>query len=224
MIEGQFVMPFSYEIIATFLLGITGAMVAIEKKYDFSGVLILALIAGASGGIIRDGVFLSNVPVFIEKWEYIAAIIAASIATAIFIFYIKKIMMVFVIIDALGLGIFGIIATQMALNANLNILAAVFIGLIGAISGGFLRDLVTKEEPLLLKPGQFYFTAALVGIVAFIALGVYGNVNAQTAALISIAIIFLIRMASILLNWHTFPAVNISKKLSINRKSDKNNL
>lgn len=218
MISGQFTLPFFYEVIAVFLLAITGAMVGIEKKYDFSGVLILAFIAGSSGAMIRDGMFLDRIPVMIEQWQYLVAIIAAAVVTAIFIMYIKRFNMVFVIIDALGLGMFGIIAAQMALNANLNILAAIFIGLTGAISGGFLRDIITKNEPLLLKPGQYYFTAALAGIVLFIVLCVYAGVDAQIAAIVSILLTFLFRMLSILLNWHTFPAVDISKKLSIKHK------
>lgn len=218
MIHGQFEIPLIYQVLAVFLLAITGAMVAIEKKYDFSGVLILAFIAGASGAIIRDGIFLDKVPIMIEQWQYLIAIILAGIITAIFMPYIKKFNTVFVIIDALGLGIFGVIAAQMAINQNLNIIAAMFIGLIGAVSGGFFRDIVTKSDPLLLKPGQYYFTAALIGIVGFIMLAVYGNIEAQTAALIGIGLTLLLRLFSYFLNWQTTPAENISKKLTLPKK------
>ncbi len=211
MIHGQFEIPFIYQVIAVFLLAITGAMIAMEKKYDFSGVLIMAFIAGASGAIIRDSMFLDRIPIMIEQWQYLAAIIAAAVVTAVFIMFIKKFNMIFVVVDALGLGIFGIIAAQMAITNNLNILAAIFIGLIGAVSGGFLRDVVTKSEPLLLKPGQYYFTAALAGIILFIILAVYTNIDAQIAAITGIILVFLIRILSITLNWHTFPAVNLSK-------------
>lgn len=225
MISGQFELPLFFQVIAVFLLAITGAMLATEKKYDFSGVFVLAFITGASGAIIRDGIFLAQIPVMIEDWQYLAAILVATIITPLFIYYIKKITLIFIIIDALGLGIFGIIATQMALNNNLNILAAVLIGMIGAVSGGFLRDILTKSEPLLLKPGQYYVTASLAGIVLFVALTIYFTLNAQTAAIISIALIFLIRMLSYAFNWRTFPAVNLSQKLFRKKitDEDKNN-
>lgn len=217
--NGQFELPLLFQVIAVFLLAITGAMVAIEKKYDFSGVFVLAFIAGGSGAIIRDGVFLNKIPVIIEQWQYLAVIILAAIITAIFINYIKKITTIFVAIDALGLGIFGIISAQMAINSNLNVLAAIFVGLIGAISGGFLRDILTKSEPLLLKPGQYYITAALAGILLFILSSVYFDLNAQTAAIAAIVLIFIIRMLSYVFNWQTSPAINISQKL-FNKKDD----
>ncbi len=213
MLLGQFELPLFFQVIAVFLLAITGAMLATEKKYDFSGVFVLAFITGASGAIIRDSVFLLQKPVIIEEWQYLVAILIATIITPIFIYYIKKINLVFIIIDALGLGLFAIISTQMALDNDLNILAAVLVGMVGAISGGFLRDIFTKSEPLLLKPGQYYITASLVGIVLFIALTMYASLNAQTAAILSIALIFLVRMLSYAFNWRTFPAINISQKL-----------
>ncbi|MFA6295931.1 MAG: TRIC cation channel family protein [Patescibacteria group bacterium] len=213
MLIGQFELPLYFEVIAVFLLAITGAMVASEKKYDFSGVFVLAFITGASGAIIRDGVFLSQMPVIIEDWQYLASILVATIITPIFIYYIKKINLVFIIIDALGLGLFAIISTQMALKNDLNILAAVLIGMVGAVSGGFLRDIFTKSEPLLLKPGQYYITASLVGIILFAILTSYISVNAQISAILSIALIFLIRMLSYAFNWRTFPAINLSQKI-----------
>ncbi len=220
MLHGQFTLPFAYELTAVFLLAITGAMVAIEKDYDFSGVLILAFIAGASGAIIRDGIFLNKVPIMVEKWQYLAAILAGAVITALFIGLIKKFNTVFVLIDALGLGIFGIIAAQLALMQDLNVLSAVLIGIVGATTGGLLRDLITTNEPLLLKPGQYYFSAALIGIIAFIALAVYADVNAQIAAIIGIFIVFVLRVLSFALNWQSFPAVNISKTLKLNKDKE----
>ncbi len=222
MISGQFELPLMLQVVAVFLLAITGAILATEKKYDISGVFVLAFITGASGAIIRDGVFLAQIPIMIEDWQYLVAIILAAIITPLFIFYIKKITLIFIIIDALGLGIFGIIAAQMALNNNLNILAAVLVGMVGAVSGGFLRDILTKSEPLLLKPGQYYITASLAGIVLFIGLAMYADVNAQIAAIAGIALIFIIRMLSYAFNWQSFPAINISKKLF--KKKENNEL
>jgi uncharacterized membrane protein YeiH len=172
----------------------------------------MAFIAGASGSMIRDGIFLDRIPIMVEQWQYLAVIVLAAVVTALFVMFIKRFSMVFVVVDALGLGIYGIIAAQMAINADLNILAAIFIGLIGAISGGFLRDIVTNTDPLLLKPSQYYFTAALAGIVIFIALAIYLNINAQIAAIIGISITFLIRMLSVTLNWHTFPVIDMTKR------------
>ncbi len=213
ILQGQFELPFLLQVFAVFLLAITGAISAMERKYDFAGVFMMAFITGASGAIIRDGVFLAKVPVMIEEWPYLVAILAASIITIFFVNYIKKITTLFVVIDALGLGIFGIISAQMAISADLNILAAIFIGLIGAVSGGFLRDIFTKNEPLLLKPGQYYITAALAGIIIFFALSIWTGLPAQIAAITGIAVSVAIRMLSYTFNWQTHPAIGVSQKI-----------
>lgn len=202
-----------FQVVAVFLLAITGAIIAIEKKYDFSGVLVLAFVAGASGAIIRDGIFLAKVPVMVEQWEYLVAIAIAAVFTVIFVNYIKKVTTFFVIIDALGLGMFGMIAAQMAINDNLNVIAAVFIGLVAAVSGGFLRDILTKSEPLLLIPGQYYITAALAGIGLFIVLSAYTDLTAQASAILGIVLVLAIRIISHAFNIQTSPAINISEKI-----------
>lgn len=213
MMPGEFELPLIYQLIAVFLLAITGAMLALEKKYDVSGVFVLALIAGASGGIIRDGVFLATIPVIIQQWQYLAAIILAVVVSLLFISFIKRFARVFVAIDALGLGLFGIVSTQMALDSHLNILAAIFIGVVGAVSGGFLRDIFTQTESFLLKPGQYYISAALAGIILFLFLAMYVGTETQFAIIAGIAITFVIRMLSFTFNWQTAPAITISEKL-----------
>ena len=221
MIQGQFELPFVFQAFAVFLLAITGATLAIEKKYDFSGVFVLAFIAGAGGSIIRDGIFLNKLPVLVTQWQYIVVIILASIITVIFINYIKRITTFFVAIDALGLGIYGIISAQMAINSNLGILVAIFVGLVGSVSGGFLRDIFTNTEPLLLKPGQYYMIASLAGIVLFILLSIYAGIHAQTAAIAAIVLVFALRMLSYVFNWRTAPAISISQKIFKNGDESK---
>lgn len=213
MLQTQFELPLIYQLIAVFLLAMTGAMLAIQKKYDFSGVLIMAFVAGSTGAIIRDGVLLNDVPMMLTQWKYLVAILFAALISPLIIDYIKKIIPFFVAVDALGLGIFGIISTQMALNTNLSVVSAIFVGLVVAVSGGLLRDVLTQNEPLLLKPGQYYFTAVLIGIIVFVLLTVYLLVDAQFAAIIGIIITFAIRMLSYKYGWHTAPASEIPKKI-----------
>lgn len=213
MTPGQFELPLVYQVIAVFLLAITGAMLALEKKYDVSGVFVLALIAGVSGGIIRDSIFLAQIPVVVEQWQYLAAVIVAVVISLLFISYIKRFGTIFVAIDALGLGLFGIVSTQMALESELNILAAIFIGVVGAVSGGFLRDVITQTESLLLKPGQYYISATLAGIILFLFFAMYVGIPTPMAVALGIGATFAIRMLSFTFNWHTAAAITISQKL-----------
>jgi len=216
--QGQFELPLIYQLIAVFLLAITGAMVAVERKYDIAGLFALAFVAGASGAIIRDGLFLAKIPIIIQEWQYLVAITLGAVVALFFMSYLKKFTTIFVIVDALGLAIFAMISTQMALDINLNVLAALLVGLTGAVIGGFLRDIFTGREALLLKPGQYYISAALAGIILFLILSYYLDVNAQLAAILGIILTFAIRIMSYFFNWQTSAVTDLPHKISGNKE------
>jgi uncharacterized membrane protein YeiH len=98
--------------------------------------------------------------------------------------------------------VFGV---QKSLNAGLPPSASVLVGVINAIGGGILRDVLTREEPLVFKPGQFYLLTALAGAVTFICAGVYLSLSAPKAAFVAMAVTFLFRSITIAFNWRTAP-------------------
>jgi len=79
----------------------------------------------------------------------------------------------------------------------------IMIGTINAVGGGLLRDIIVRVEPLMLKPGQFYVLAALLGSGLFAGLTITVQVPVHQAALIAIAAAFLFRVLAILFNWQT---------------------
>ncbi len=68
-----------------------------------------------------------------------------------------------------------------------------------------VRDVLTREEPLVFKPGQFYLLTAFVGAVTFICAGVYLAITATQAALLAMAVTFVFRSVTIAFNWQTAP-------------------
>ena len=83
--------------------------------------------------------------------------------------------------------------------------SATLIGVVNAVGGGLLRDIITREEPLVFKPGQFYVLTALVGVITFVSVGVHFDISATNAAFIAIAVTFVFRSITIAFNWHTKP-------------------
>jgi uncharacterized membrane protein YeiH len=112
---------------------------------------------------------------------------------------------VIAIVDALGLGAYAVVGVEKSINAGLSIPAAVLVGVINAVGGGLLRDLLVRDEPLLLKPGQFYALAALGGCLIFVFLTMYFGMPAPRAALITIACTLVVRVLAITFNWSTKP-------------------
>ena len=72
------------------------------------------------------------------------------------------------IFDAAGLGAYAVVGADRAMAAGLSDLGAILVGLVNAVGGGVLRDVITREEPILFKPGQYYATAAVIGSVLYV--------------------------------------------------------
>lgn len=117
--------------------------------------------------------------------------------------FIERFQKTIAYIDALGLGAYAVVGVQKALAANMSIPAAIMIGTINAVGGGLLRDIIVRVEPLMLKPGQFYVLAALVGSILFVSLAVGTTLSAPQSALIAIGATFVFRVLAIWFNWQT---------------------
>lgn len=206
MLKGTFDLPVLFDLGATFAFALTGALAAIKRHYDIVGVLALALVSGIGGGLIRDGIFLQDslTPLLTDP-DYLYTITAAVIASLFFGQHVHRFQRLIAWVDALGLGAYAAFGVQKSLNAGLPPSAAVLVGVINAIGGGVLRDILTREEPLVFKPGQFYLLTALVGAVTFISAGVYFALTASQAALLAMGVTFLFRSVTIAFNWRTAP-------------------
>ena len=111
------------------------------------------------------------------------------------------------LVDALGLGIYAVVGAQKSLDHGLPVGAAILVGAVNASGGGLLRDVLTREVPLLFKPGQFYALTAVVGAIVFVFLILVGRFDVQRAALIAIGATFLLRVLAIRFDWRSPPMV-----------------
>ncbi len=194
MLKGAFYLPVTYDLIAVFLFGITGAMAAYRKGYDYMGIFVLALAVGAGGGIIRDTLLQNGPPAFLLDWRYLAAVFAAGMVVILAGEGIKRADLLFLLADAIGLGLYAVVGAQKSINLGLSVFAAGLIGLFNAVGGGVLRDLLSGEEPYLVQSGgQLYSLAAVLGVSVFLALGVGAKLNAQLCAFIGIGVAFVAR-------------------------------
>ncbi|HEX6884195.1 MAG TPA: trimeric intracellular cation channel family protein [Planctomycetota bacterium] len=200
----QFELPLSFSLLAHFTFGVTGALAGLKRGYDVIGVIFLALITAGGGGLIRDGLLISSGPASILTDPYsLYAVGAAALLTLFLHRLVGRVGRVIAVIDALGLGAFAVHGVQRSLEAGLSTPAVILGGTITAVGGGLLRDVLVREEPLLFKPGQFYALVAIGGCCLFVALLHFGWETPRRAALLTIAVVFVLRSLAIQLNWHT---------------------
>jgi uncharacterized membrane protein YeiH len=207
LLNSQFRLPIGFELTAVFLFAVTGALLAIDRRYDIVGVFVMAFVAAIGGGLIRDGLFIQKgPPLVLTDARLLYAIVAATLLSLVFGHYLKRLNRLFLLVDALGLGTYAMVGTQRALIAGLPVASAVIVGIANGVGGGVLRDVLTGEETLLFRPGQLYILAALAGVLVFVGLAVGMKAPAPTAALAGIAVTFVARVAAIRFGITTSPA------------------
>lgn len=205
--QREFVLPVAFDLAGTFFFAITGALVAMRRQHDYVGVFALAFATGVGGGLLRDGIFIqSGPPAAVSDGRYVLAVLAACVVGVVVGHWGEQLRKAIAVLDAVGLGAYGVVGVQKALNAGLSVPAAILVGVINAVGGGLLRDLLAREEPLVFKPGQFYVIASLLGCVLFSGLLLIAGWSAPVAALTAIAATFLCRIFSIVFKWETSAA------------------
>lgn len=204
MIGVPFQLPIEFDLAAVFLLALTGVWAAAQRRYDVIGAFILAFASGVGGGLLRDAVFLNEIPLVMRDVRYLWAILAALIAGALIERVSNRVgQVVFDYVDAAAAGAYGVYGVNKALLAGLAPEAAILVGACNAVGGGLIRDVLVREEPLMLKPGQLYAIAALIGCIAFMILSYRYGIEVQLSAWISIVLTVAIRMLALRFNWAT---------------------
>jgi len=204
--RGEFYLPPAFDIAAVFFCALTGALAAIRRGYDVVGLVALAFVTGLGGALIRDGLFLQDGPPALTKdGRLLLAVLAGCAVGWIVGHWIERYQRLIAVLDAIGLGAYSVVGVQKSLGAELSIPAAILIGAINGCGGGLLRDVMVREEPLVMKPGQFYVVASLLGCVLFITLTRYTPLTAPLAALTAMGVTFGFRVLAIFFNWRTAP-------------------
>ena len=125
MTETAFQVPILFDYVATFTWAVSGAIVAIRRRFDIVGVFVVALLSAIGGGLLRDGVFLDRVPVFLTNPAYLSLITAATAITAAFtgrlthIIKAETVQKGVDVIDALGTPAFAVFGMQLAERSRL---------------------------------------------------------------------------------------------------------
>jgi uncharacterized membrane protein YeiH len=198
-----FLLPIEFDLAATFLMALTGVWLATRRGYDLVGAFMLAFVTGVGGGLLRDAVFIKQIPLVMQDARYLWAVTAAVVFGILSYRVAERFERSIAYVDALAIGVYGVVGANKAMIAGIAPVPALLVGMCNAVGGGLLRDVLVREEPLVFKPGQLYVLAALFGCVVFVALSYYYGFDTNHSAWISIAVIVILRLAAIRFNWTT---------------------
>jgi uncharacterized membrane protein YeiH len=209
--QPQFQVPFLLDYLAVFLWAVSGAIVGMHKRYDFAGVLVVALLASTGGSLIRDGIFLQQTPPVLTNPWYIPVIIGATAVVGLFRRRITGMILVdrvVDVIDGIGVPAFAVVGMQLSLQAGIPMPGVVLVGVTNGVGGGILRDLLVGDTPSALKPGTIFVSGVVLICILFLLLTSGFGLSKELAAWGMIALFFTLRMLSIRYGWRTRPVLH----------------
>lgn len=150
------------DLVGIFVFALSGALVGVRKDLDVFGILVLALTTGLGGGFLRDVLIAATPPAALTDWRYLVVPVAGGLITFRFHPTLGRMEKLVNVMDAAGLALFCVTGALKALAFGLGPFPAALMGVLTAIGGGMLRDLLAGRVPIVLR-GELYATPALLG-------------------------------------------------------------
>ncbi len=189
------------DLAATSLFALEGATVAVVYRLDLFGVLVVAFVTALGGGMIRDVLLGDTPPAAIRMTRYVIAAFLGGFIVFLFSAQVRKISPdVIVTLDAAALSLFAVSGARKALDFETPAFTAMLLGMITAVGGGVLRDLLVNRVPLILV-AEIYASAAFVG-AAVMVLGFKRFERPGQMMLIGGLVCFALRMITYWQHWN----------------------
>jgi uncharacterized membrane protein YeiH len=187
------------DLVGIAVFGVSGALAGVDKNLDLFGVLFLSVATALGGGFIRDALIGATPAAALTDGRYLLV----PVLVGLIVFYVHPTMArlsrVFLLVDAAGLGLFAVAGARKALDYGVPAVGACGIGLLTAIGGGLLRDVLVREIPAVLHR-EIYATAALLAAV-IVVVGDKTDFNNVATAGVAIAAAFGLRVISRWKQW-----------------------
>jgi len=183
------------DLLGTLAFAISGAIVAMRKKFDPFGIFIIAFVTALGGGTLRD-VFMGKHPMgWMLDVNYVYIIILGTFIAILFrkrISYLNKSLFLF---DTIGLGVFTIIGTEIGIANNLSPIISIALGTISAAFGGVIRDVLCGEIPVIFRK-EIYATACLIGASLLLLFNIF-NIAQNISYITTIILIIIVRILAV---------------------------
>ncbi|PWW00093.1 putative membrane protein YeiH [Hoeflea marina] len=181
----------------------TGALAASRKQLDMIGFIFLAAVTGIGGGTVRDLV-LGEAPVFwVRNPNYLLITAAVAICVYFTAHLFESRYRLLLWLDATGLAAYSVMGAAKGLAASGSPTVAIVTGMLTATLGGILRDVLSGEPSVLMRP-EVYVTAALVGAGAFVA-ATFAGLPLVAASGIGVLAAFIVRGGALRFGWAFSP-------------------
>jgi uncharacterized membrane protein YeiH len=154
------------DLLGTIAFAISGVLVAMNKKMDPFGILIIAFVTAVGGGTLRD-ILIGQTPVgWMKDMTFTYVILGSAVFAVILrnkINYLRTSLFLF---DTIGIGLYTVIGIEKGLSAGLHPIICIALGTMTACFGGVIRDILCNEIPVIFRK-EIYATACILGGLSY---------------------------------------------------------
>jgi uncharacterized membrane protein YeiH len=190
------------DLIGVFAFALSGGLLAVRKHYELVGLVALATVTALGGGVTRDLILGATPPVAFENlWYLVVPLVAAALVFVAHDQIDRRLHRSVLLFDAAGLGLFCVTGAVKAASFGVSGVGAVLIGVISAVGGGILRDVLANEQPSIFRPeSTLYAIPAAIG--ATVVVVTWNNEwYSGTIAIVTAIGVFALRVAAMQFDW-----------------------
>lgn len=170
------------DLTGVFANALLGGVIARQERLDPVGFGALAIMSGLGGGLIRDVLLQHGTPVALTDYAYLLTAVCGAMVAFILVVEGWLWDRVWPVIDALALGVWAAAGAQKTLGVGLGWLPAVLLGVVTAVGGGMVRDVVLRRIPGIFGGNTLYATCALVASAVMVLLDEFGHLSIGSVA------------------------------------------
>ena len=188
-------MFYTIDILGTIAFAISGVLVAMNKKMDLFGILIIAFVTAVGGGTLRD-ILIGQTPVgWMKDMTFTYVILGSAVFAVIVrnkINYLRTSLFLF---DTIGIGLYTVIGVEKGLSADLHPIICIALGTMSACFGGVIRDILCNEIPVIFRK-EIYATACILGGLSYFLIRKL-PLESDFVFMISGAIVIIVRLLAV---------------------------
>jgi uncharacterized membrane protein YeiH len=188
-------MFYTIDILGTIAFAISGVLVAMNKKMDLFGILIIAFVTAVGGGTLRD-ILIGQTPVgWMKDMTFTYVILGSAVFAVIVrnkINYLRTSLFLF---DTIGIGLYTVIGVEKGLSAGLHPIICIALGTMSACFGGVIRDILCNEIPVIFRK-EIYATACILGGLSYFLIRKL-PLESDFVFMISGAIVIIVRLLAV---------------------------
>ncbi|OAB77362.1 trimeric intracellular cation channel family protein [Cochleicola gelatinilyticus] len=197
------------DILGTVAFSISGVLIALKKRMDPFGILIIAFVTAVGGGTLRDVLIDANVA-WMRNLTYVYVIFASSVVAVIFrkkLGYIRRSLFLF---DTIGIALYTIVGVEKGVASGFPPLICIALGTMTACFGGVIRDILCNEIPIIFRK-NIYATACILGGLTYFLL-MKTSLSQNLIVILSGSVVITIRLLAVTFDW-SLPSIYGKKEM-----------